>query len=69
MTNEEKLDSAMKLILEVRDELMPDYIVEDEYYDQIETIAGRIILDVRVMHSFVENLNHWGSPKWNPDLF
>lgn len=67
-TNEEKLDSAKKSIFKVWDTLVPDYPVEDEYYQQIGATAERLIDDIEEMQTFVDDFNHYGNPKWNPDL-
>lgn len=67
MTNEEKLDVVRRMIFEVWDSLVPDYPVEEEYYQQIEAIPKRLIGDIQEMQRFVEEFNDQGIPKWNPD--
>jgi|GEM_PF-5430149 len=68
MTNEQKLDVARKMIFEVWDAIVPDYPVVDNYYDQVETTAVRLIDDLQQMQTYVENAADVPSPKWNPDL-
>ncbi|MBL8125051.1 MAG: hypothetical protein KIT61_00390 [Pyrinomonadaceae bacterium] len=68
MTNEHKLDVARKMIFEVWDSIVPDYPVEDNYYDQVETTAVRLIDDLQQMQTYVECAVDMPSPKWNPDL-
>jgi hypothetical protein len=68
MTNEVKLNGVRRMIFEVWDALVPDYPVEDEYYQQIGATAERLIGDIQEMQRFVDEFNDRGSPKWNPDL-
>jgi len=67
-TDEEKLNLAKQMIFEVWDALVPDYPVEDEYYQEIGATAERLVYDIQEMQRFVDDFNHQGSPKWNPDF-
>lgn len=63
VTNEQKLEEAQKLILEVWEALVPDYPILDIYYLQIGMTADRLISDLQEMQRFVEEFNNRGTSK------
>jgi hypothetical protein len=57
VTNEQKLEKAQKLIIEVWEALVPDDPVVDVYYLQIGMTADRLISNLQEMQKFVDAFN------------
>ena len=57
MTNEQKLDLAKKMVFDVWNAIAPDHGVVDEYYEQVEATAVRLLDDIGEMHRLVEDFN------------
>lgn len=63
VTNEQRLEEALKLILQVQQELVPNDPVIDIYYLQIGMTVDRLFSGIHVMQRFVDEFNRSESSK------